>query len=68
MVKEDGLEKLIALEKRMRAVKGTSIYDPIKAVEICLVPNVVIPIKFKVPEFIKYTGTQCPNRSCSSYT
>jgi hypothetical protein len=27
---------------------------------MCLVPNVVIPKKFRVLEFIKYTGTQCP--------
>ena len=26
---------------------------------MCLVPNIVIPKKFRVPEFIKYTGTQC---------
>jgi hypothetical protein len=25
---------------------------------MCLVPNVVIPKKFRVPKFIKYTGTQ----------
>jgi hypothetical protein len=27
---------------------------------MCLVPNVVVPKKFHVHEFIKYTGTQCP--------
>ena len=27
---------------------------------MCLVPDVVIPKKFRVLEFIKYTGTQCP--------
>jgi hypothetical protein len=43
MVKEDGLEKLVALEKKMRAFKGTNLYDPIKVVEMCLVPNMVIP-------------------------
>jgi len=26
----------------------------------CLVPNVVIPKTFRVPQFVKYTGTQCP--------
>jgi hypothetical protein len=43
MVKEDDLNKFIALEQRMRAFKGIRLYDPIKVVEMCLVPNVVIP-------------------------
>jgi len=60
MAKEDGLEKLVTLKERMRAIEGTSLYDPVKADEMCLVPNVVIPKKFRVLEFVKYTGTQCP--------
>ncbi|KAL9371910.1 hypothetical protein Peur_037050 [Populus x canadensis] len=59
MVKEDGLDKWAALEQMLRAFERTSLHDHIKAVEMCLVPNVVIPKKFRVPEFIKYTGTQC---------
>jgi hypothetical protein len=27
---------------------------------MCLVPNMVLPKKFWVSEFIKYTITQCP--------
>jgi hypothetical protein len=32
----------------MRAFEGIRLYDPIKAAEMCLVPNVVIPKKFRV--------------------
>lgn len=60
MVKENGLENLAALKEMIRAIEGTNLYDPIKATEMCLMPNVVIPKKFKVLEFIKYTRTQCP--------
>jgi hypothetical protein len=28
--------------------------------ELCLVPNVKIPVKFKVPDFEKYKGNTCP--------
>jgi len=56
-VKEDGMNKLVGLEQRLRALEGICLYDPIKAVEMCLVPNVVIPKKFRVLEFVKYTGT-----------
>jgi hypothetical protein len=59
MVKEEGLEKWTALEDRVRAVEGNHLCDLVKAVKMCLVPNVVIPKKFRVPEFIKYTRTQC---------
>jgi hypothetical protein len=37
----------------MKAMEGNSLYDPVKAAEMCLVPNVVIPRKFRVPEFVK---------------
>jgi hypothetical protein len=66
-VKEDGMNKLVALEQRLRALEGIRLYDPIKAVEMCLVPNIVIPKKFRVPEFVKYTGTQCPITHLKAY-
>jgi len=67
MVKEEGLEKWTALEERIRAVEGNHLCDLVKAVNMCLVPNVVIPKKFRVPEFIKYTGTQCPITHLKAY-
>jgi hypothetical protein len=63
MVKEEGLEKWTALEERIRTVEGNHLCDVVKAVNMCLVPKVVIPKKFRVLEFIKYTGTQCPYNS-----
>jgi hypothetical protein len=67
MIGDEGLEKWAALEERVRAVEGNHLYDPVKATKMCLVPNVVIPKKFKVLEFIKYTGTQCPITYLKSY-
>jgi hypothetical protein len=67
MVKEDDLEKWTALEKRIKAIEGNHLCDLVKAVNMCLVPNVVIPKKFRVPEFIKYTGTQCPITHLKAY-
>jgi hypothetical protein len=51
----------------MRAFEGTNLYDPIKAAEMCLVPNMVIPKKFRVPKFVKYTRTQCPITHLKAY-
>jgi hypothetical protein len=59
MIKEDDLKKLVALEQRMGAIERSSLYDLIKATKMCSVPNMVIPKKFRVLEFVKYTGTQC---------
>jgi hypothetical protein len=43
MVRENGLDKLATLEQRIRAFEETSLHDHIKATEMCLVPNVIIP-------------------------
>jgi hypothetical protein len=67
VLEEDGLEKLAAIEERMRAIKWNNLYDPIKATEMCLMPNMVIPKKFRVPKFVKYTGTQCPITHLRTY-
>ena len=48
------------LEAKIRAIEGVDLYDPVRAAKMCLVPNVVVPKKFRVPDFIKYTRTQYP--------
>jgi len=60
-------DKLSALEERLRAVEGNDWFDLMQAVEVCLVPNIIVPKNFRIPEFIKYTGLECLNthlRSC----
>jgi hypothetical protein len=39
------------------AFEGSSLHDYIRVAKMCLVPNVVIPKKFRVPGFVKYTRT-----------
>ena len=65
----DGLdqEKIVALEARIKVSEGVDLYDLVRAAEMCLVPNVVALKKFCVPEFIKYSGTQCPMTHLKSY-
>jgi len=43
--------KLEILEERLRMIEGASACEFGDAAGLCLVPNVVIPPKFKVPEF-----------------
>lgn len=60
-------EKREFLEERLRAIEGTNIYGTVDALELCLVPNVAIPHKFKVPYFDKYDGTTCPRSHLIMY-
>jgi hypothetical protein len=60
-------DKLFALEERLRAVEGNDWFNPMRAAEVCLVPNIVVPKDFTIPDFIKYTGLECPNTHLRSY-
>ncbi|KAA0063869.1 Gag-pro-like protein [Cucumis melo var. makuwa] len=52
-------QKLDVLEERLRAIEGNNVYGNIDATQLCLVPSLIIPTKFKVPEFDKYDGSSC---------
>lgn len=73
VVGDDGMENLrgkfdeLQLEmKEMKALRGKEILGP-EAHELCLVPDVVIPPKFKMPEFEKYKGDTCPRSHLTMY-
>jgi len=59
--------KLDLLEERLRAVEGFGDYPFTDMTDLCLVPDVVIPPKFKVPDFDKYKGTTCPKNHLKMY-
>lgn len=56
--KDINYNKIVMLEARVWAIEGVDLYDHAQAAKMCLVLNVVVPKKFRVLEFIKYTGTQ----------
>ncbi|KAA0060421.1 uncharacterized protein E6C27_scaffold22G002400 [Cucumis melo var. makuwa] len=60
-------QKLDVLEERLRAIEGTDVYGNIDATQLCLVPGLIIPAKFKVPEFDKYDGSTCPRSHLIMY-
>jgi len=51
----------------VKAIKGLDLYDPVQVVEMCLVPNVIVPKNFHVPKLIKYTKTLCLITHFKSY-
>ena len=60
-------EKFDLIEEWLRAIEGIGDYPFADMAELCLVPDVVIPPKFKVPNFDKYKGTTCPKNHLKRY-
>ncbi|XP_017621967.1 uncharacterized protein LOC108466117 [Gossypium arboreum] len=48
------------LEEKFKALEGTGNNHGVDAKDLSLVPNLVLPHKFKMPEFEKDNGTTCP--------
>jgi hypothetical protein len=48
---------MATLKARIMAIEGVDLYDPVQPTKKCLIPNMVVAKKFRVPEFIKYTRT-----------
>jgi len=59
--------KLEILEERLQMIEGASACEFGDVAGLCLVPDVVIPPKFKVPEFEKYKGATCPKSHLVMY-
>ncbi|XP_057981260.1 uncharacterized protein LOC131166700 [Malania oleifera] len=55
------------LKEQLRAIEGTYVSNYINPVDLCLVPKVVLPPKFKVPEFEKLDRTQYPQTHLRLY-
>lgn len=52
-------DQIQALSNKLNALQGKDIFGK-NVGEMCLVQNVRVPAKFKVPEFEKYKGNTCP--------
>ena len=59
--------KLELIEERLKAMEGSDVYGLVDAHKISLVPDLVLPPKFKVLTFDKYNGTKCPSTHLYMY-
>ena len=59
--------KLELIEERLRMVEGSDTYGLVDASKMSLVPDLVLPPKFKVPTFDKYDSTKCPSAHLYMY-
>jgi len=56
---DDLQERFDEKQREVKTLCGKDLFGK-NAQDLCLVPNVNIPHKFKVPEFEKYKGNTCP--------
>jgi len=56
------------IEERLGAIEGGRDYAFADMAKLCLVPDVIIPLMFKVPDFDKYKGTTCPKNHLKMYS
>ncbi|XP_058008592.1 uncharacterized protein LOC131182997 [Hevea brasiliensis] len=60
-------EKFSLIKERLRAIEGLNMHGSVDVSALRLVPDVVVPKKFKVPEFEKYNGTSDPRIHLTTY-
>jgi len=59
-------EKYEMMNREMQVLCGKEVLKK-DVYDLCLVPNVRIPHKFKLPDFEKYKGTSCPKDHLTMY-
>jgi hypothetical protein len=57
-------KKLSGIKEWLQVVEGINLYDLVKGVEICLVLDIIIPIKFKC---LILSSIQAHGVSCYTY-
>ena len=55
------------LDKKLKEIEGVNNLGSVDPKELCLVPDLVIPPKFKVPTFEKYDGTKSLENHLATY-
>ena len=55
------------LDKKLKEIKGVNDLESVDPKELSVVPDVVIPPKFKMPKFEKYDGTKCTKNHLATY-
>ena len=59
-------EKFDRIQLELKTLRGKELFGQ-SAYDLCLVPNVVMPPKFKVPDFERYKGNTCPEMHLVMY-
>ncbi|MCI06050.1 hypothetical protein A2U01_0027105, partial [Trifolium medium] len=63
---EDFQNQFQEMKREIKALRGKDLFGK-NASDLCLVPNIKLPPKFKVPDFEKYKGDSCPRSHLTMY-
>ena len=55
------------LDKKLKKIESVNDLESVDPRELCLVPDMFIPPKFKMLKFEKYDGTKCPENHLTTY-
>ena len=55
------------MDQKLKEIKDADDLESMDPRELSLVPDVVIPPKFKIPKFEKYDGTKCLENHLATY-
>ena len=55
------------LDNKLKEIKGVDDLESVDRKELSLVPDLVIPPKFKMSKFENYNGTKCPENHLATY-
>ena len=55
------------MDNKLKEIEGVDDLRSMDPRELSLVPDVVIPPKFKIPKFEKYDGTKCLENHLATY-
>ena len=66
--KHVGMQQMCSLlDKKLKEIEGMNDLGSVDPRELCLVPDLVMPPKFKMLKFEKYDGTKCPENHLATY-
>ena len=60
-------QKCSLLDKKLKMIEGVNNLGSVDLRKLCLIPDLVIPPKFKMSKFEKYNGTKCPENHLATY-
>ncbi|KAK5812062.1 hypothetical protein PVK06_027459 [Gossypium arboreum] len=66
-IMDEEAKKISLIEEHLKANERLDTFKPVKVESLCLVPDVVVPQKFKVPGFEKFNGSSCPITHITMY-
>ena len=63
----DMQQRCSILDKKLKEIEGVNDLRSVEPRELCLVLDLVMPSKFKMPKFEKYDGTKCLENHLATY-